>query len=330
MATMALEFSCRSCGNKIVIRFLKAGEEAECKHCRAKNVVPDPAQARSIDTPPPGSIPIAKPPGEPEEELVFTGPKDNDAPPPPPDLKAEFSLNYALDTAMAAYGKYAGTIILVVLLEGLINAGIQMIPLLGPMAAMAIMPVIQLSLIRFYLNVMRGHRPEVKDMFFGFSRFPACHGAYWLMALICVITMIPFIAGIIGALVLKEFWTTMPYPDFILAANIIAGAVISIILFVYAAVLRWTFAFHFMMDNNCKSVLDAFHRSSVVTQGIRWRLLWYLFVISLIGLSGIILCIIGAAFFTVPVATIAVAALYDSLRKRLPPEETSEPGEPAE
>ncbi len=37
---MSLKFRCSDCGNDIVVRFLDVGEEAECKNCRTKQVVP--------------------------------------------------------------------------------------------------------------------------------------------------------------------------------------------------------------------------------------------------------------------------------------------------
>ena len=45
--TMGLKFLCKTCGEDIVVRFLKVGEAAKCKNCGASNPVP--ASAESID-----------------------------------------------------------------------------------------------------------------------------------------------------------------------------------------------------------------------------------------------------------------------------------------
>ncbi|MYE91431.1 hypothetical protein F4X33_20820 [Candidatus Poribacteria bacterium] len=41
---MALKFQCANCGKDIAVRFLKVGEAAECKSCRASNSVPESAE----------------------------------------------------------------------------------------------------------------------------------------------------------------------------------------------------------------------------------------------------------------------------------------------
>ncbi|MBI1925718.1 RDD family protein [Candidatus Poribacteria bacterium] len=44
---MALKFRCKNCGEDVVVRFLKAGEAAECKNCGVSNSVPE--SAESVD-----------------------------------------------------------------------------------------------------------------------------------------------------------------------------------------------------------------------------------------------------------------------------------------
>jgi hypothetical protein len=41
---MALKFQCKSCGEDIAVRFLKVGEAAKCKSCKASNAVPESAE----------------------------------------------------------------------------------------------------------------------------------------------------------------------------------------------------------------------------------------------------------------------------------------------
>ena len=47
---MALIFRCKTCGDYIVVRFLKVGEAAECKNCGASNTVPEAAESIDDET----------------------------------------------------------------------------------------------------------------------------------------------------------------------------------------------------------------------------------------------------------------------------------------
>jgi len=40
---MALKFKCKNCGEDIIVRYLKVGEIAKCRHCSAENEVPETA-----------------------------------------------------------------------------------------------------------------------------------------------------------------------------------------------------------------------------------------------------------------------------------------------
>lgn len=47
---MGLKFRCKTCGEDVVVRFLKVGEAAECKNCGASNPVPESAQSADDET----------------------------------------------------------------------------------------------------------------------------------------------------------------------------------------------------------------------------------------------------------------------------------------
>ena len=60
---MALKFQCKNCSEDVAVRFLKVGEIAECKNCRASNSVSESAESISdeaISAEPVQSVPIAK------------------------------------------------------------------------------------------------------------------------------------------------------------------------------------------------------------------------------------------------------------------------------
>ena len=44
---MALKFQCKNCGEDIAVRFLKVGEAAKCKSCKASDAVPESAESIS-------------------------------------------------------------------------------------------------------------------------------------------------------------------------------------------------------------------------------------------------------------------------------------------
>ena len=47
---MGLKFRCKTCGEDVVVRFLKVGEAAECKNCGASNPVPESAESADDET----------------------------------------------------------------------------------------------------------------------------------------------------------------------------------------------------------------------------------------------------------------------------------------
>ena len=47
---MGLKFQCKTCGEDVVVRFLKVGEAAECKTCGASNPVPESAESTDDET----------------------------------------------------------------------------------------------------------------------------------------------------------------------------------------------------------------------------------------------------------------------------------------
>mgnify|MGYP001595935300 FL=1 len=47
---MGLKFRCKTCGEDVVVRFLKVGETAECKNCGASNPVPEAAESADDET----------------------------------------------------------------------------------------------------------------------------------------------------------------------------------------------------------------------------------------------------------------------------------------
>lgn len=47
---MGLKFRCKTCGEDVVVRFLKVGEAAECKNCGASNPVPESAESADDKT----------------------------------------------------------------------------------------------------------------------------------------------------------------------------------------------------------------------------------------------------------------------------------------
>ena len=60
---MALKFQCKNCGKDIAVRFLKVGEAAKCKSCKASDAVPESAEdisGAAISAEPVQSVPIAK------------------------------------------------------------------------------------------------------------------------------------------------------------------------------------------------------------------------------------------------------------------------------
>jgi uncharacterized membrane protein len=97
---------------------------------------------------------------------------------------------------------------------------------------------------------------------------------------------------------------------------VLAGLVLLVVPGIYFAV-RYGFVGYVVADGRADP-LGAFRRSSELTRGARFRLLWFAIVLVLLNLVGAALAGVGL-LFTIPTSTFAVAFVYRRLAARTEP-----------
>lgn len=223
----------------------------------------------------------------------------------------EFSLGAALTVGWERFKSNAAVAIVGVLVWGIIHFVGSMIPFVSFVYQLFIMPAMIPGLMYLGLRLLRGHNPGVENVFHGFTRYWLSMGVYWILTLMSICAMLPL--GI--ALAIQEFVFHGSTSDAMIAIWIITGAVtLALSLILYS---RYGLAFWFAADENCDGVMDAFSRSARATEGVRLWIVLYWFVTVLIGELGLVACCVGI-LATAPIALIAQASLYESLKPRVP------------
>lgn len=101
-----------------------------------------------------------------------------------------------------------------------------------------------------------------------------------------------------------------------LAGIIVATGVIASLVIIIVVAIRWVFVFFLLADEQNLGVIDAFKKSSELTQGWRGKLFGMLFVMVLFSFLGVLLLIVGV-FVTAPIVGIAVAWLYIEAKRQV-------------
>ncbi len=94
-----------------------------------------------------------------------------------------------------------GILFLITLIAGAIAGLLNAIPVVGSIASLVLSPALVLSLVRVYLNVIKGAKPEVADTFSGFDDFWAAFKVQLLVGVYTFLWSLLFIIpGIIKGL----------------------------------------------------------------------------------------------------------------------------------
>lgn len=82
----------------------------------------------------------------------------------------------------------------------------------------------------------------------------------------------------------------------------------------------WSIKFRYfgylIVEENLKP-LDAFKKSAKITQGVKWQLLEFSFILVLISLLGFVAFFIGS-FITIPLVLLAEVFVYKKLKEKIP------------
>ncbi len=196
-----------------------------------------------------------------------------------------FDIGACFNIAFAALKRDLLNIVLANFVIGLVITlvcGLGLIPFIGWIAVILLVPPLVIGFIRFNAKCVRGQPATLGDCFSGFDVFGTSVLSYILMVLL-----------------------------------VLVGTVLCILPGIYLAI-AYTFVWNLLADRK-GSAWECLEMSrQAVTAHWGWALL-LMFVASLLAYAGIIACIIGV-FVTMPFYGLMLAAAYDRLFADQPPQ----------
>ncbi len=196
-----------------------------------------------------------------------------------------FDIGACFNIAFAALKRDLLNIVLANFVIGLVITlvcGLGLIPIIGWIAVILLVPPLVIGFIRFNAKCVRGQPATLGDCFSGFDVFGTSVLSYILMVLL-----------------------------------VLVGTVLCILPGIYLAI-AYTFVWNLLAERK-GSAWECLEMSrQAVTAHWGWALL-LLFVASLLAYAGIIACIIGV-FVTMPFYGLMLAAAYDRLFADQPPQ----------
>ena len=171
--------------------------------------------------------------------------------------------------------------LIITVITGAANAILAGIPGGGMVVSIIITPAFTLSMVRIYLGVIAGNKPEAKDAFCGFDDFWSAF-------------KVGFLSGLFTFL-----WSLL-----FVIPGIIKG-------------ISYSMANYILAENKGKSARECINESKRLTQGHKGEL----FVLSLSFLGWGLLCVITlgiAAIWVIPYMNATMANAYQKLKEAAP------------
>ncbi len=165
-----------------------------------------------------------------------------------------------------------------------------------------------------YLGLAKRLPADFPTLFAGFSSVDTWArwlGVGWLLYLYQLLVMLIF--TVIGGIFIGPgiYLVATHHSSDLGIALIVFGALV-VLIGSAAYMVRWEFVF--MAGAEGATAFDAIRISTELTQGLRWRIFWIMFVLGLINIAGMICLFIGV-FLTLPITQCAACALYLDLKK---------------
>jgi hypothetical protein len=204
--------------------------------------------------------------------------------------------------------KPAVAVVGLVVYGGLAMLG-QLIPLLGFLFGLLVLPVLGGGLFIFSLHLAGTDEPKIEDLFAGFEKYGRIMGVYWLYVAASIACMLP------GIIVLAVSMVGHPggFPSDIAIFVFILNMLAFVIFF-----LRFSMAFFIMVDEPEIGIIDVYRRSAQLTQGNRMNVFVVMLLMGAVGMLGALMFFVGL-LVAMPITMIAYARAYLWLKSFHPP-----------
>lgn len=106
---------------------------------------------------------------------------------------------------------------------------------------------------------------------------------------------------------------------YILLSLLVAAGILLLVVPGVYFMLKYQYVLYFIADKDT-AILEAFKKSSDITDGVKWQLLVFLILLGLINVAGV-LCFIVGLLVSIPVTMVAAAYVYRRLSGTSPVEE---------
>jgi len=218
------------------------------------------------------------------------------------------SLSSSFKQGWEAFKANPGPAILGTLVYSLIVGVGQNIPVFGLLFVLLAAAPLAGGFALLQLNLVNRKNPQVGDIFQGFNKYGQFMGAYWLLMAVFVASAIPALLCIsLGAFLENTASNTVS--ALIVSAGVLASIVIYICL-----LFKWIFAMIIIADDwHEGSVITAFKKSNLLTEGRRVQLFWIFAVLSLFIFAGAFALLVGV-LITAPIAGCAIVSIYNDLK----------------
>ena len=170
-----------------------------------------------------------------------------------------------------------GMAVLVVFVYLALFTAIGMIPVVNNIGPLLLGGAFAYGLYAYFLQVSRGHRPELGVMFTGFRRYGTTLALYLLQALFVLLwTLLLIVPGIVAA-------------------------------------LRYSLSYFILLENPGMSALDAIRRSKELMDGHKMQL--FLLQLSFLGWALLCVLTLGIGFlWLLPYMQTSMAAFYERVK----------------
>lgn len=165
-----------------------------------------------------------------------------------------------------------------------------------------------------YLGLAKHLPADIATLFAGFSsvdNWARWLGVGWLLYLYqTLLTLICIVIS--GAFIGPGIYLVATHHSLEVGITLIVVGALATILGIAGYSVRWSFVF--LAGAEGATAFDAIRISTELTQGLRWRIFWIMFVLGLINLLGIICAFVGI-FLTIPITQAATSSLYIDLKR---------------